>query len=133
MNKSKPLDLSFLIFLTTTALLITSCQSFSVPTVHVVMFDRNGQAVDPRGNAGEDQHSSLLSYRQYETNPLCNKNTVDDCLRTRIHVRSFSAGIDVANKNPQNHSEMAERFRFWKAKCWEVDTPSGECIKPEEQ
>lgn len=67
MNKHKPLDLPFLFSLTTAALLITSCQTFSVPTEHVVMFDRNGQAVDPKGNAGEDQHSTFLSYRQYET------------------------------------------------------------------
>ena len=66
MNNLKPFDLPFLIPLAITALLITSCQSFSVPTEHVVMFDRNGQAVDPKGNAGEDQHSTLLSYRQYE-------------------------------------------------------------------
>lgn len=80
------------------------------------------------------QHRRVGSYDNYlrsiHSTPICT-NAGDQCLRSRIHVRSFSAGIAAADTNPQNHSEMAERFRFWNAKCWQVDTPSEECIKPE--
>ncbi len=80
------------------------------------------------------QHRRVGAYDNYlrglHSTPIC-RTAGDDCLRKRIHVRSFSAGMASADSNPQSHSEMAERFRFWNAKCWEVNTPSEECIKPE--
>jgi pimeloyl-ACP methyl ester carboxylesterase len=79
-------------------------------------------------------HRRVGAYDNYlralHSTPACKEE--DDnaqCLRRRIHVRSFSAGLDVANKNPQSHSELAERFQFWKAECWKVSTPPEECIK----
>jgi pimeloyl-ACP methyl ester carboxylesterase len=64
--------------------------------------------------------------RALHDTPTC---TPSLCIRNRIHVRSFSAGVDEANKNPQSHSEMAERFRFWEPKCWKVDAPLEECVQ----
>ena len=66
--------------------------------------------------------------RALHDTPLCVPGL---CLRERIHVRSFSAGTAEAYRNPQSHSEMAERFRFWESKCWKIDAPLEECIKPD--
>ena len=100
MNKHKPLDLPFLFSLTTAALLITSCQTFSVPTEHVVMFDRNGQAVDPKGNAGEDQHSTFLSYRQYETSEY------------EAHIDRILTGLGHWGTKPQDNQAGNEKLCF---------------------
>jgi pimeloyl-ACP methyl ester carboxylesterase len=66
--------------------------------------------------------------RALHDTPSCDSSL---CIRNRIHVRSFSAGLNEAHRNPQSHSEMAQRFRFWEAKCWKVDSPLEECIKPD--
>jgi pimeloyl-ACP methyl ester carboxylesterase len=67
--------------------------------------------------------------RSLHDTPACDN---EQCLRRRIHVRGFSAGVAVADRNPQSHSEMVERFRFWKDKCWEVDSSLETCIKPDD-
>jgi pimeloyl-ACP methyl ester carboxylesterase len=64
--------------------------------------------------------------RALHDTPACRS---PQCLRRRIHIRSFSAGVDEAHRNPQSHSEMAERFRFWEPKCWKIDAPLEECVQ----
>lgn len=54
-----------------------------------------------------------------------------DTIRPQIHIRSFSAGIGESFQNPQNHSEIAERFRFWRKDCWQVDARLQDCVTPE--
>lgn len=39
-----------------------------------------------------------------------------DTLRRRISIKAFGAGKDV--KAPQTHSELTEKFSFWKEQCW---------------
>lgn len=50
-------------------------------------------------------------------------------LRPRVHFRSFSAGVSEEATHPQTHSDAAERFRFWKTSCWEVDAVLKDCVR----
>lgn len=52
-----------------------------------------------------------------------------NCLRSRIHIRGFSAGVRETYRNPQSHSDVAERFRFWDSTCWRVDAPLERCVR----
>ncbi len=50
-------------------------------------------------------------------------------VRPRIKLRTYSAGIQESDTNPQSHSEMAERFRFWNPECWQVNAPLEKCVR----
>ena len=49
-------------------------------------------------------------------------------LLPRVHFRSFSAGSDAEQLNPQTHHDAAERFRFWNPTCWPVNAPLKDCV-----
>jgi pimeloyl-ACP methyl ester carboxylesterase len=47
---------------------------------------------------------------------------IPHALRGRVHLTTFSVGAGVRATNPQSHSEMGSRFRFWLADCWLPET-----------
>jgi pimeloyl-ACP methyl ester carboxylesterase len=51
-------------------------------------------------------------------------------IRRSISIRTFSAGWAAKELNPENHSGVGKRFRFWKPDCWEPATSLEQCVLP---
>lgn len=49
-------------------------------------------------------------------------------IRPQISIRTFSAGWAAKKNNPQTHSDVAGRFRFWKSECWQPEAPLDACF-----
>ena len=62
-------------------------------------------------------------------NLLPNLHNAPDKIRGRIHLRVFSAGDSAEDKNPQTHSDVAGRFKFWDDTCLESSEKEGCVIK----
>jgi hypothetical protein len=50
-------------------------------------------------------------------------------IRSRIHLRVYSAGRAVRKNNPESHHEISDRFKYWRPACWEVNATLDACIK----
>ncbi|WP_445370721.1 hypothetical protein ACH518_15360 [Methylomonas sp. HW2-6] len=51
-------------------------------------------------------------------------------LRDQISLKVYSAGSDVEHANPQTHSDMASRFKFWDDECWNPNSEKPDCVFP---
>jgi hypothetical protein len=59
------------------------------------------------------------------------QNRSDDfSIRKQISIKIYGAGNQVEYANPQTHSDVAARFKFWEEKCFEPNTNSKDCVFP---
>lgn len=62
-------------------------------------------------------------------NLLSALHNADPSIRKQISLRVYSAGDSAEYTNPQTHSDVAARFKFWEEACWKPN-PQAECIFP---